>query len=182
MKLIKFQQILDDIEDNDEQLFKHLERVAMMGYEFGKEFELTNKECEKLYISGLLHEIGKYQYHDMIIDGVNISINKFYPVISSALISRTEGFELISKIVLQHLENMDGSGYPYGLTKDDIHLYATMIRICDYYDHYMMKGKTHDETASMIRSKSNIIFPKKLITPFIKMIVNNPEMQFTYES
>ncbi len=42
--------------------------------------------------------------------------------------------EQMGHIVLQHHERVDGKGYPQGLAKDEIHIYARICSIADVYD------------------------------------------------
>ncbi|WCF11456.1 HD domain-containing protein (plasmid) [Paenibacillus thiaminolyticus] len=50
------------------------------------------------------------------------------------LIQSMEWEEEVLKIVIQHHERMDGSGYPFGLTGKEIHPYARLIALCDVFD------------------------------------------------
>lgn len=170
MKIKYIQHLLDEIELFDQDLIKHYERVAMFGYVFGKELELDGKERERLYWLGFLHEIGKFK---------NNNINT-YPIISSAMLRGNSEFYKLSSIIEQIEENSDGSGFPYQKTGDDIHLYASVIHICDYFDHLRISGKSFSDSIKLLKQQNNIIAPKKLIGIFTKMIMNHPELKFDY--
>lgn len=181
MDLMSFREILNDIEQNDAALDAHMSRVAMMAYELGREFGVRSLDGERLYVAGLLHEIGRYQLKTANLPGVNIvDVDKIYPLVSMATVSAHVGFDYVAKIIAQHAENIDGSGGPLGAIRDDIHVYATFVHIANFYDHMRMNGATHDETTAAIRENTNVIFPKKIITPFIKMLISNEDLQFDY--
>src|SRR5574344_689817 len=172
MKVKDFDFILSDMEKNDIKLFKHSERVAMLCYEFCKKFDFDGSDRETLFFAGLLHEIGRFSLRNFTEEQQKLlNIDEYYPIVSCAMINMADGFGRIAKIVGQHLENIDGSGVPLHLSVDDIHLCATMLHICDFYDHCRMNGDSHSAAASKLRKQTDIMFPKKIITPFIKMLI-----------
>ena len=175
----KFNYILYIMEKKYPSIYKHSERVAMMCYEFSKKFDLDGTDTETLYVAGFLHEVGKCNFNeDIVIDGREIKAEEFYPLFSKAITAMILDDERIAKIVGQHLENSDGTGHPLGLHDKDIHLFATMVHICDYYDHCRMEGDTHNGATAKLRKQADIMFPKKMITPFIKMLVNDDSLDF----
>ena len=181
MRLDKFQHVLSSLEEQDKTIMEHSERVAMMCYEFSKKFDLEKGDREVLYLCGLLHEVGKYNMEPtVVIDKTKYDLNNVYPLFSQILIGSIEGFERIAKIVGQHLENIDGSGYPKGLKGEEIHLYATMLHMCDFYDTCRMNGDNHSMVTANMRKQVDVMFPKKMITPFLKMMMNNSDLNFKY--
>lgn len=172
MKIEKFNYILDVLESQAPSMFKHSERVAMMCYEFSKKFDIENEDRGVLYMAGFLHEIGKYGNPDELsVGNLKVKLQDIYPIISKSIIATADGFNRVAKIVEQHLENLDGTGKPFGLKAEQIHLYSTMVHLCDFYDHCRMNGDSHSLATSRIRKQQDIMFPKKMITPFIKMLV-----------
>ena len=176
MNLKRINILLDILQEKYPKVYKHSERVAMLCYAFSKKFEIELREREVVYFAGFLHEIGKVSFDDEIeINGTIYDINNVYPLFSkSVLVALDE--DRLAKIIEQHMENLDGSGSPYRLNVKNIHLFATMLRICDFYDHCRMNGDSHTVAATKMRKQADVIFPKKMITPFIKMIVNDEDM------
>ena len=180
MNVKKIEYIIKLMEDYDIKMAEHSERTAMLCYAFAKELKLDAEYLEIAYMSGLLHDVGKIGHCDFVkIGNLNLELEKIYPYFSEAIISKFEGFEDVAKVVIQSSENYDGSGYPYQLFGEDIGTIATILRISDYYDTQRSKGLSHDETTKLLRENSDIIFPKKSITPFIKSVINN-DLQFEY--
>jgi HD-GYP domain-containing protein (c-di-GMP phosphodiesterase class II) len=171
MKIQYIQHLLDEIESFDQDLLKHYERVAMLSYVFGKELELDGQERERLYWLGFLHEIGKFKNEDI----------KTYPIVSALLLKGNNEFYKLSNIIEQVEENSDGSGFPYQKTGDEIHLYASIVHICDYFDHLRSAGNSYSECIKILKAKNNIIAPKKLIIIFNKMMTNHSELKFDYQ-
>lgn len=180
MNVKKVEYIIKLMEDFSQEMLDHSERTAMLCYALGKELKLDPEYLEIAYMSGLLHDIGKIGFNEFVkIGDVNVEIEKIYPYFSQIIINKFEGFEDIGKVVIQNSENYDGSGYPLGLSGDNIGVIASILRICDFYDQQRANGISHDDTTKLLRLNSDIIFPKKIITPFIKSVINN-DLQFEY--
>jgi HD-GYP domain-containing protein (c-di-GMP phosphodiesterase class II) len=157
-------------EQKNEALYRHMERVSLLCYATGKELELSSKELEIVYISGLLHDIGKFN--------INIDLHH-YSTISSAIVNSLNGFNDVPNVILQIEEQFNGKGYPLGLKESEIKLLSYIVKISDYYDELRINGLTHDESTIQLRSNSNLLFPGQIITPFIKAIVKN-DLQHEY--
>lgn len=180
MNVKQVEYIIKLMEDFSQEMLDHSERTAMLCYALAKELKLDPEYLEIAYMSGLLHDVGKIGYGDIIkIGEIEVEIQKIYPYFSQAIINKFEGFQDISKVVIQNAENYDGSGYPLKLSGENIGTIASILRICDFYDEQRMNGFSHDDTTKLLRLNSDIIFPKKIITPFIKSVINN-DLQFGY--
>ena len=179
MNVKKIEHIIKMMEEYNVKMAEHSERTAMLCYAFAKELKLDAEYLEIAYMSGLLHDIGRMGHNEVVkIDDINVNIERIYPYFSEAIISKFEGFENVAKVIIQSAENYDGSG-PLKLTGDNIGTIATILRISDFYDTQRSSGLSHDETTKLLRLNSDIIFPKKIITPFIKSVINN-DLQFEY--
>lgn len=92
------------------------------------------------YYSGLLHDIGKMQIDNKILNKPSkllmeeFNIVKKHPVIGCNILMEA-GFpkEIVDAVHFHH-EKYDGTGYPKGLKGDNIPLLARMISICDVFD------------------------------------------------
>lgn len=171
-----FNQILNVVEKSSPETYKHSERVAMMCYEFAKRFEIEPREREVVYWAGFFHDLGKIGWDKIInIRDAEYSIEQLYPYFSKSILCAIDE-PRIANIVVQHMEQLNGEGYPQGIDANDIHLFATMIRLCDFYDECRMNGDTHSAASAKIRKLTDITFPKKMITPFIKMLVSEEDL------
>jgi HD-GYP domain-containing protein (c-di-GMP phosphodiesterase class II) len=174
----KFNFVLSKM-DKEAQL--HAERTAMLCYAVAKELDLETEEAGMAYMSGLLHEVGKCLLPEKInLVQEEVDSNLLVPYIAAAIVNSIEGFEPLAEILLQQMENVDGSGYPKGLKQQEIELIAIILRIAEFYDAQRAKGLTHDDTTKLLRLNSDVIFPRKIITPFIKSVIKN-KLQFEYE-
>ena len=156
----------------------HANHVANLSYAMGQKINANAEELEILWMAGLLHEVGKLDAN--IFQFSDEELNKTYMLISYMLLKNIEGFEPILQTIIQHQENYDGSGYPYNLKAEEIDTLAKVIRIADYYDTIRLSGKDHDQACMLIREQSDIIFPHRIITPFILSVINNG-LQYEYD-
>lgn len=169
MNLTKIDYVIKKMEDIN--ILNHSERTAILCYNLARELYFEPKDLEIAYVAGLLHEIGKIDLPKTLkINNVEVKGEDIYPYFSASMVNCFEDFDSILEILSQGLENVDGSGLR-GLSEDKISRIAKILRICDYYDTCRSSGLSHDETTKKIRENSDIIFPKKLITPFIKSLL-----------
>ena len=157
----------------------HANHVANLCYAMGQKINANAEELEILFMAGLLHEVGKLD-SDAFLQFNEEMLNKTYMLVSYTILKNIPGYEPILQTILQHQENYDGSGYPYQLKAEEIDTLAKVVRIADFYDTVRMNGKDHDEACKAIREQSDIIFPRRIITPFILSVINNG-LQYEYD-
>jgi len=86
---------------------------------------LTDDECQKLCIPiGSLSESERIE--------IESHVNKTYEILR--MIPWSKGLELVPEIAYRHHENLDGSGYPNQITKEEILPQTRIMTICDIYD------------------------------------------------
>ncbi len=118
----------------------HSLRVAHYASVIGKALGVSEKEQKKLYIAGLLHDIGKIGIPDNILLKPGILSPNEYEIIknhaefSYQIIKNIKRFEDITDYVRYHHERCDGSGYPKGLRGKEIPLGARILAIADVFD------------------------------------------------
>ena len=129
------------IEAKDSYTQGHIERVANLAVAVGQRLGLSGTDLTALKYGGFLHDIGKI--------GIELSIlNKPGPLDEDEWNKVKEhpltGYRICQPmkstlgkaltIVRSHHEKLDGSGYPDGLTGDDIPLVARIMAVVDIYD------------------------------------------------
>jgi HD-GYP domain-containing protein (c-di-GMP phosphodiesterase class II) len=121
-------------------------------------------------LGGLLHDIGKIKISTEIINNPDkltdeeFDVIKKHPDYGFHLLDENacdcEGvdFEIIKRIVHEHHENFNGTGYPQKLAGIDIHLLARITSIADFFDALTTKRSYHEvlptEDAIAVMSKS----------------------------
>jgi HD-GYP domain-containing protein (c-di-GMP phosphodiesterase class II) len=164
---------------NDYKTYTHSINVAVMGLLFGKYLSLNEDELDCLGTGLILHDIGKVVVPPEIINKAGSLTKEEFNEIKKHPKAGLEILELKSnidsrclKIVIQHHENHDGTGYPYGIGGSDIHLFGSIARIIDVYDAMTSKRFYADAKrpfatlAEMKKTMSNC-FNEELLKEFI---------------
>ncbi len=130
-----------NIQEIDSNTYKHSVNVAIISRVCGQWLGITDKkELDVLTMCGLYHDIGKSLVPQHILTKPGqLTDEEFgrmaeHPLLGYNLLSEAEIDRRIKLAALQHHERNDGSGYPYGLTKDFINPFSKIIAITDVYD------------------------------------------------
>jgi len=103
-------------------------------------FELSDDIVENVLYAGKIHDVGKIDIHEEILNKPGKLTNEEYELVKKHpksgydIIMQTMGNETLAKIILQHHERLDGSGYPNNLTDNDISIEAKIIAVSDSFD------------------------------------------------
>jgi len=125
------------VETRDPYTAGHQERVTRLACAIAREMGLPEEQIEGIYVAGTLHDIGKIYVPAEILTKLGpiteseFSIIKTHPKVGYDILKRIEFPWPIAQIVLQHHERMDGSGYPQGLSGQDILLEARILGVAD---------------------------------------------------
>jgi putative nucleotidyltransferase with HDIG domain len=115
----------------------HGKKVANIAFKIGKELNLPLSKLNILKEAGLIHDIGLLAIPTQIlnkpekINKPEYEVIKEHPIIGYNIVKKTKLDEEIAKIVLQHHERIDGSGYPEGLKKNRILFEAQILAVAD---------------------------------------------------
>lgn len=118
----------------------HSERVALIARRLGQEFQLSEPELHDIYLSGLLHDIGKVGVDDRILRKPGqLTHEEFqeiqkHPMIGFQILKELTNLSKVLPGVRSHHESYNGRGYPDGLTGDDIPIMARILAVADSYD------------------------------------------------
>jgi len=131
------QSIAFTIETRDPYTAGHQRRVTKFACLIGKKMGLSKDRIEGLRLAGELHDIGKICIPAEIlskpgkISEVEYAIIKTHPQVGHDILKTIDFSWPVAKIVLQHHERIDGSGYPQGLKGDEILLEAKILAVAD---------------------------------------------------
>lgn len=118
----------------------HSVRVAEYSAEIARRAGYDVSALQRIYITGLLHDVGKIGIPDAIInkngklDDEEYAIIKTHPEKGAAILSNIQDMPELSIGARWHHERFDGRGYPEGLMGEDIPEMARIIAIADAYD------------------------------------------------
>lgn len=115
----------------------HQRRVAELARAIARHLELPEEQTEGIYVAGLVHDIGKISVPAEILTKptklkeIEFEMIKEHPQVSYDVLRPVEFPWPIAQIVLQHHERLDGSGYPNGVSGDDILIEAKILAVAD---------------------------------------------------
>ncbi|MGR3294307.1 MAG: HD-GYP domain-containing protein [Candidatus Scalindua sp.] len=131
--------------------YTHSVNVAAVGTLFGQDLGLGVKDLKGLCSGILLHDVGKTRISTDILNKKGkltteeFEIIKKHPEFGIEVLEETGvQFKEERIITIQHHENDDGSGYPYGLKKDEIQPCGKIARVIDVYDALTAKRSYKD--------------------------------------
>lgn len=117
----------------------HSVGVAHRASRMAEYYGMDEERKAKFYLAGALHDVGKVFVDTDIIEKPGRLNEEEFELIkghsSSArvLLEKVTGLEEISRWIEMHHEKLNGSGYPHGLTKDDIVFEARLLTCLDIY-------------------------------------------------
>jgi putative nucleotidyltransferase with HDIG domain len=115
----------------------HQNRVTKLACAIAEEMGLSRGRHEKLRLAAMVHDVGKVNIPtEILIKPDRLSEPEFniieaHPQIGHDILQGIDLSRPIAKIVLQHHEFMDGSGYPQGLAGNKIMLEARILAVAD---------------------------------------------------
>ena len=128
------------IDANHPYTYGHSRRVANIARIIGENSGMGQEELNRLYVSGLLHDIGKISTPNEILNkperltDLEFDIIREHPVIGYEILKDFKEFDFICEVVRWHHERYDGTGYPDGLKGDEIPKTARIVAVADAYD------------------------------------------------
>lgn len=132
--------MLHNMRQVNDSTYAHSLNVAIISRIIGKWLHFSNEELDTLTLAGLLHDIGKTKIPDEVLnkDGKltdeEFQMIRNHPKYGYDILKSQPLNSHIKKAALMHHERCDGSGYPMGLTMEEIDGYALIIAIADVYD------------------------------------------------
>lgn len=124
-------------ENRDPYTAGHQQRMSYLACAIAREMGLSDDQIEGIRVAGILHDIGKIAVPIEILikpgklTTLEMSIIKTHPQVGYDILKMIEFPWPVAQIVLQHHERINGTGYPQGLSKNNIILEARIISIAD---------------------------------------------------
>ena len=179
--------LTNSIDAKDQYTRGHSERVAFISRwiaeELSKHRSIEDEYIHMIYLSGLLHDIGKIGISELVLckngkltEGER-NVIKSHPKIGASILSDIKQMSGIVSGVLCHHERPDGTGYPEGLTDKQIPLVAKIISLADSFDA-MTSRRVYRDAMSIKRALEEIKnglgtqFDKEIGEIFINSDVN----------
>ena len=159
----------------------HSHRVADLACRVGLALGLGTEELAVLRGAAGLHDIGlvgipgSLLFKKHRLSDKEMGIVRKHAFLGSKLIESIPGMEDTRRIILEHHEHNDGSGYPYGLRGEEISLGARILSVAEFYDSVTSerphRGKLRpDEAVQLIVNNRNTLFDGQVCQAFIETV------------
>ena len=167
-------------EFKDNETGSHVKRMSYSSYLLALECGLSEHQADQIYLASPMHDIGKIGIPDNILlkpgklNNEEWDIMKTHTTIGAELLDSQSSqlLQLASSIAANHHEKWDGSGYPAGLSGQDIPLEARIVCICDEFDALVSKRPykeawSLEDALAFIKEQSGKHFDPKLVEHFL---------------
>ena len=178
------------IETKDPYTAGHQNTVSQLAVAIAQEMKLPEDKIEGIRIAALVHDIGKINIPAEILskpsklNDMEFSLIKNHPKIGYDILRKIDFSWPVAKIVLQHHEKIDGSGYPQGLKGEKILLEAKIIGVADVVEA-MSSHRPYrpalgiDKALEEISQNKGILYDPEVVDTCIRLF---KEKGFKFES
>ncbi len=125
------------VEIRDPYTAGHQRRVSDLARAIAQEMGLPQDQVDGLRMAGIVHDLGKIGIPAEILskptqlNDLEIKLLKIHPQLSYDILKDIDFPWPVAQIVFQHHERINGSGYPLGLSGEDIYLEARILAVAD---------------------------------------------------
>ncbi len=176
---------LIDLKNYDDYTFQHSVNVAVLSAVIGINLGFTHRAVTQLAIGALFHDVGKmFVPKDILQKKGKLTDEEM----ETMKLHSVYGFDFCKKLnftnealigVLHHHEKANGSGYPHGRVKSDIHINAQIIAIADVYDAMTSKRSYKEamlpsDAIEYIMGNAEQHFSSEVVNSFIKKVAAYP--------
>lgn len=118
---------------------EHSHGVARVARFMGEEFGLRGEHLDRLEVAALLHDIGKLQIPDEVLESPLMltpyerAIMKKHSFATYQILKRVIGLEEVARWASQHHESLNGGGYPFHSLANELPLESRIIKVADIY-------------------------------------------------
>jgi cyclic di-GMP phosphodiesterase len=165
------------LETRDSETHGHSERVVSYSLRLGREYGLSSEQMKSLEFGSLLHDIGKIGVPDSILrKPAKLTEEEWvrmreHPLHGQQILRGIEFLQGASRVVAQHHEKWDGTGYPLGLRNEDIDICARIFSVADAFDaitsdRVYRRGKPYEAASQELDDWAGRQFDPKVVEAF----------------
>jgi HD-GYP domain-containing protein (c-di-GMP phosphodiesterase class II) len=168
------------IDAKDPYTCGHSERVARVAVALAEELGCSRSQCDTIYLSGLLHDIGKIGIDDSVLrktgrlTDAEFEHIKIHTEIGHKILADLEQLGDVLPVVRHHHEAWNGAGYPLGLAGEQIPLLARIAAVADAFDAMQSdrpyrKGMPDDRLDEIFRQGAGTQWDPQVIDAFFRI-------------
>lgn len=132
--------LLAAAEAKDPYICGHAYKVSAIARMMGERMGFDQKSLANLDYASLLHDVGKIGIplnilsKKGLLERDEMEIIKKHPEVSAEILAPVGFLERVIPIIRHHHENVDGTGYPDGITGEQIPLESRVLAVADAFD------------------------------------------------
>ena len=180
--------LLARLGEKDTSTDEHTRRVALRAVEVGEELGLPPARLRSLAVGGLLHDVGKLAVPDAILkkpgplEDDEFAVIRRHPDWGHELVGRVAAYpEAVRRLVRDHHERLDGTGYPRGLCAEEIDLDTRILTVCDVFDA-LVSARVYrpawsvEKALAFMREESGTAFDPRCVEALSRVAVRAGEL------
>lgn len=159
----------------------HSERVRNYALGLARELGMSEEELDLIHRGALLHDIGKLGIPPEILDKPGrltedeMEVMRSHVTVGARILEPVAAFRPMLPLVLHHHESFDGSGYPDGLSGEEIPLMVRIMTVADVFDAVTSErpyrsAMSPERAREFLKEKSGIMFDPELVQAFNAVI------------
>lgn len=170
-------------ESRSSETGSHVKRVGEIAKILALKLGMNTKAADKIHMAATMHDLGKLAIQDEILNKPGkltpeeFEIMKSHSRVGYEMLksSNRELLQSAAMIALEHHENYDGTGYPKGLSGEDISLECRIVAIADVFDalgnkRVYKESWTKEQILGYMREQSGKKFDPNLMTVFFEHV------------
>lgn len=163
--------------DRSQSVMEHSFAVSEMCQRIGSALSLSDSKNKKLRDAAFLHDIGKVVFEDRLIErkgkleGVDRKIYQQHVLAGYRILNSFEDTAGIAEAVLAHHERWDGTGYPRGLSQEEIPLLSRIIAIAEGYDSLIRNGESDYKASLEMMEKAGTKYDPRITRIFVEKVL-----------
>ena len=172
------------VETRDPYTAGHQRRVADLARAIATKMGLPKDQIDGIRMAGAIHDIGKVSIPGEILSkpgrltDIEFNLIKTHPQIGYEILKSIDFPWPVAQIVLQHHERINGSGYPAGLTGEEILLEARILGVADVVEamssHRPYRSALGiDKALEEISRNKGILYDPDVVNACLELLTKN---------
>lgn len=167
----------------------HCRFVSEWAFKVAKALNYSAENCELAQTAGLLHDVGLMALPENVrrkpvfdLNAEELDDYQQHPTFGEIALSAAPNLDTLAKVIKQHHEHIDGTGFPDGLIGDSIHPVAQIIAVvADYHDLFHGMLVKHclgaDDAKRYLSKHKNTFYCEQIVDVFLGLLGDSYQQQ-----
>lgn len=182
-------EMIHQIQAKDNYTEEHCNTTGNLAVQIATLMKLSEEVIDNILHAGKIHDVGKILIPSEVLNKPSKLSADEYALIKEhsyegyKIVMNETGNEMLAKIVLDHHERLDGSGYPNNLSADEISIEARILAVVDSFDAMISKRpykapKTVEEALMDLQSHMGTWYDEKVVETLIEIMEITKEIKY----